>query len=1392
VIHNWTRFWTKPDGAISLADQGFLVARSTSSLFAVDSPDLWTFEEIATRRCLVLLGEPGMGKTRTLEAEAAELTEIWSQTGDYVLRVDLGATRDESVLTREIFGSNEFEEWAAGDRELHLFLDSLDEATLRLGVVGDIILKGLDGVDASRLRVRLACRTADRLPAFEAKLRALWPGDDSGVYELAPLRREDVRIAAEDLGIDAREFLRELVERDLVPLAIKPVTLAMLLDLAAEQEGFPDSHLELYGRGLRHLAAEPAERRRRDPNTKGQLNAGQRLAVAGRIAAATILTGRTAVSTADTPANSPDVVTLAQLAGGVERDADVAVPTSFQVSDDGLREVLGTGLFSARGIELGWAHHTYGEYLAGRYLTDTGMSLPQKLSLLTVEARERRIVPQLRDVAGWAAAMDPLFHDDLARRDPLVLLRGDVGPASDEKKAHLAEALMQKRIVEELNPYDPRTRRNLAALRHENLAQAVRSRAVDRGAPVLVREFACRLAGLCELHVLQEDLLTLALSPEEPLSVRVQAVRALQLIADDECRRRLVPLARDPLPEDFDDDLKGSALRLVCPAVVRAAEALAFVTPQKNRDLHGAYAGFLSRDLPTALHDDELPEALAWVRRVAHTRDPMDEVESLAEQILVRGAEAMERDEVLAAVAETVADYLAEHRDLQSFRTRDKSEAFRAEDNRYRLVTALLPMMCAGQVDPMSVMHSTPRLITGRDLPWLLDQLPGAVGTDDEPIWAELIDWAASWVDADHDLVMDARERSPILYEQTRIRFGPIELNSELAASLRHRHRRDQELLDQERELAVDASDLDAALDARLDRIEAGELDAYWDLNVGMWMKGLNNISVGGSDLTVSPGWLRADAVRRARISAAALPYLLGFELKEAWANPGRLHLPSMAGYRALRYLAEHDPATFNALGNEVLCRWVPAVLTFTQNSGDDDEQTFGQWILGVVAERCPAALIECSRRLLLAEAEHGEGTLFALYPLRSVLPGQLGANLLELWKTTELRATPQAELLEALLAANVEGAVEAGLGTLEPALIATEPERARKLAATLLGHGTGSVWSTIWPLLRNNADWGAEVFEALAANWDRTGDFRGDLNEEELADLFVWLSKRFPRDEDPSRLGTHWVGPREQVAEYRDQILRSLADTGSEDAIRALDRIERSIGHEFPFLRIRAEEAWQVRRWIPPRPEDVVALGADGQRRVVLSAADLQHVLIEALDRLQHMLREEGQAHQVWDTASRQPKQETEVAAWIADRLRDDLRGRGIVINREVEVRVNPRGGVGERTDINVDAVAHERVEGAEQVAVVLEVKGCWHAALLTAMRSQLADEYLSAARRYGIYLVAWFGLDQWQDQSDRRRQACARLDPDELLPELTRQADALRREGLEIAPVLLDASLG
>lgn len=52
------------------------------------------------------------------------------------------------------------------------------------------------------------------------------------------------------------------------------------------------------------------------------------------------------------------------------------------------------------------------------------------------------------------------------------------------------------------------------------------------------------------------------------------------------------------------------------------------------------------------------------------------------------------------------------------------------------------------------------------------------------------------------------------------------------------------------------------------------------------------------------------------------------------------------------------------------------------------------------------------------------------------------------------------------------------------------------------------------------------------------------------------------------------------------------------------------------------------------------------------------------------------------------------------------------------------------------------------------MEVKGCWHKELNTAMDTQLSMRYLKDHEsHYGIYLAVWFLRDEWDGREDWRK---------------------------------------
>jgi hypothetical protein len=160
-------------------------------------------------------------------------------------------------------------------------------------------------------------------------------------------------------------FLKEIVKRDAVPLAIKPMTLKLLLAEFKEEAGLPDTQHALYEKSCRRLCEEPSLDRRAS-GKEGELLPEERLTLAERIAAVTLFSKRSSIYLdRDTTRAPADCTTIAELSQGSEsiRGAQRSVEPNH------IRETLETGLFTGGTSErlVTWSHWTFTEFLSARY-----------------------------------------------------------------------------------------------------------------------------------------------------------------------------------------------------------------------------------------------------------------------------------------------------------------------------------------------------------------------------------------------------------------------------------------------------------------------------------------------------------------------------------------------------------------------------------------------------------------------------------------------------------------------------------------------------------------------------------------------------------------------------------------------------------------------------------------------------------------------------------------------------------------------------------------------------------------------------------------------------------------------------------------------------------------
>ncbi len=226
-------------------------------------------------------------------------------------------------------------------------------------------------------------------------------------------------------------------------------------------------------------------------------------------------------------------------------------------------------------------------------------------------------------------------------------------------------------------------------------------------------------------------------------------------------------------------------------------------------------------------------------------------------------------------------------------------------------------------------------------------------------------------------------------------------------------------------------------------------------------------------------------------------------------------------------------------------------------------------------------------------------------------------------------------------------------------------------------------------------------------------------------------------------------------------------------------------------WVLVDAERLVRRRTWSGFKPEEVLVMAHDKARRFVHNGEQLLAVITESLVRLEETLHGETPARIfLWDVIPAgegekryRPKDESSLSDYVKLHLERDLKQRGIIVLREVEIRHTAGGDPGERTDLYVDAYMpgpdHARID---ILTLIIEVKGCWHREVNTAMQTQLVERYLrDNPCRHGLYLVGWYNCPQWNDPDDRRKSAAPQITLEEARDRYAQQAEELtaRSEG-------------
>jgi hypothetical protein len=1397
----WKRFWALREHNIFLDDEFLVDPEPADARGFGFNCGARTLADICSAACLVLLGEPGMGKTFCLKEEVEEARQEARKSGDFVVDVNLNSIQTDERLHKEVFECDEFAQWKQSDRRVFLFLDSLDEGRVNISNISQVLLRGFsEKLPLERLRLRIACRVGEWPVYLEEGLKNLWGEKDVGVYTLLPLREIDARTAAERHPVDPDLFLKKVKESRSTAFANRPLTLFALLGLFASGGVWPQRRWDLYEQNCRFLCGEQSLSRQASRAT-GDLSPDERLIIASRIAAVVVFCGRPIVQHPAAPGlGSSQNPTVGDFSGGTEIVKGIAL----SVTEESVTEVLEhTGLFASRGPQqLGFAHQTFAEFLAVRYLKRHNVSPEQVLGLIAHPAvRPPKIIPQLHEVAAWVAGAFPEVFNRIVGSDPQVLLGSDAILADPNNRAKLVERILRLAAKEQISDMDLSLRARYGNLSHDGIADQLHPYLENKNASFMALRMAIDIAEACNVKELQEDLAAIVLDPTEGLPTRVNACYALARVGDVQVWLRLKPLLKKDIAEDGDDRLKGVLLSCLWPECLTVKEVLDVLTPRKNKSFIGAYEFFLSHRFVSGLRPEDLPPALEWSQETkANTGSIPDSLADVADQVVQAAYSHLNEPAVLEALARSLVKRWEQYQGVP------RATLIKAEHDRKRLVHALLAELPDPSRKSDSVFLQATEILPAADTLWMLEALCCETDALTRRKWAKLIRFNFDIRNAEQiDAILEGSQDIPELMTEFSKLIEPLPVDSPEAKRMRR-------LLDSSREMKKEPDAPIGSLAQKqvrewLDSFESGELDAWWKLNL--------DLTVGSNDshyhqerefetnLALLPGWREADDETRLRILNAARVYVARADSRpDEWLGTNTFHRPDLAGYRALRLLYERGTPEDRILPAETWEKWAPAIIGSPSFSSTKGEEEVHQEIVKVAYSSAPDQILWALDILISRENEAGD-RIFVIRKMARCWDERVSAAVLKKAQEIEMNPSCMGDLLASLVEHECKEGNAFARSFLRLPLPSDEPGRARALKAAealfLGAHDVG--WDVIWPVIQEDAKFSTH-FLASIAHSRGCGEKRGlnGLTENQVADLYIWLENHFPvaeDSEDPSGIAT-WSTPRDSVRHFRDDVLRHLQARGTPAALEELRRIQEALPHLdwLKWTQLRAQAVMLEKTWIPPAPAELLGLFEDRSCRLVESGMQLLEVMVESLDRLQARLK--GHTPPIlayWDElpgGSYRPKRETVLADLVKDYFNADIVNRGIIVNREVEVRRPKQVGVGERTDIHVDAViraAPSFPEQYERLTAVIEVKGCWNRDRDTAMETQLRGKYLcEASAKHGLYLVCWFNCPKW-DPSDSRKPP--KIGIEEARNQLEVQAARLSDSDFTVRSYVLDLSL-
>jgi hypothetical protein len=377
--------------------------------------EIRTISSFAERPNIVLLGDPGAGKSHTFRQLAQ-------------------ASRSRLVTARAFLVT------PAARADDVLFIDGLDERRAGRGDrdTVDALVEKLFAVAPKK--VRISCRAADWLGQSDlAGLRPYFEtnGGEPVVLLLERLSPDEQRMVLAEQGLsddNVTKFVAEAQSRGLGEFLENPQNLLLLFKVVVSGQ-WPKTRRDLFEMATTLLLQESNAEHARAGG--GALSVAELRSATGGILATRLISDVEAISLSD-------------------REGTAAIPSyrSFDIVErERLQAALGRRVFAAGPADetVDYTHRTTAEYLAAAWLAEQvrgGLPFGRVLALTGIDGHP---APELRGLHAWLAVHLPEYADPIIDADPFgVLTYGDAASLTRSSCKELVRALAR---LSEIDPW---------------------------------------------------------------------------------------------------------------------------------------------------------------------------------------------------------------------------------------------------------------------------------------------------------------------------------------------------------------------------------------------------------------------------------------------------------------------------------------------------------------------------------------------------------------------------------------------------------------------------------------------------------------------------------------------------------------------------------------------------------------------------------------------------------------------------------------------------------------------------------------------------------------------------------------------------------------------------